>query len=214
MFSYQNLTFNDLIARVVILLFALPVHECAHGLVAGWFGDPTARSLGRVTLNPLKHLDLFGSALLVLAGFGWAKPVPVNPRNFRRPRLGLAASALAGPFSNLLLSFFSFVALKLGLNFFHFPDLALQILFAFTVVNITLAIFNLLPIPPLDGSRILAGVLPATANAFMNRYRIPFMVLLMVLSYIGMLSIPMTYLSNLILSVYDQATFLFGTIFA
>ncbi len=146
---------------------AATVHEYAHAYAAVQLGDPTPRWLGRLTLNPLAHLDPLGSLLLLLAGFGWAKPVPVNPRHFRNPRQGMLLVALAGPLAN--------VTLLAGLGFLYrmglvppegwVAELWLRMLY----VNAVLAVFNLLPIPPLDGSRILGSLLWGEAEAAFNR---------------------------------------------
>jgi len=159
----------DAILFIAILIPSVILHEVAHGLVAHRLGDPTARDAGRLTLNPVKHVDPFGSLLLpgmlALAGqpvFGWAKPVPVNPVRFRRPVPGMAVTALAGPATNLLLAV---IAGVLGpfqevRGLIYVPnDLWAEILWGFMVVNAALAVFNMLPIPPLDGSRLLPLVL-------------------------------------------------------
>lgn len=146
----------------------LTLHEFSHALAASRLGDPTARAAGRLTLNPLAHLDFFGTIALVFAGFGWAKSVPVNPVHLRSPRRDMALIALAGPVSNVLLA----AAISLVLRFFVFPWMAPQlvssllpmILIQAVWINIILAVFNLIPIPPLDGSRILAGVVPESWN--------------------------------------------------
>jgi Zn-dependent protease len=152
-----------------ILLFApgfilgLTFHEVAHGWIADKLGDPTARQAGRLTLNPLAHLDPIGSLMLIFAGFGWARPVPVNPLNFSNPRRDMLWVGLAGPVANLLF------ALGLGLIFQFLmkspllgSSLLTVVVFMGVHINVILAIFNLLPVPPLDGSRILAGLLPAS----------------------------------------------------
>jgi len=159
------------IFSLIILIFSIMIHEIAHGSVALFLGDPTAKNEGRLTLNPIKHLDPIGSLILPLfliimakltgGGiiFGWAKPVPINPYNFRDQKYGSAKVALAGPGSNLA------IALVFGLALRFFPEIStipsLPLLFSYIVyINILLAIFNLLPIPPLDGSHILFTFLP------------------------------------------------------
>jgi Zn-dependent protease len=160
---------------IVILIFSAVLHEVSHGAAANAMGDPTAKFSGRLTLNPLKHLDLFGSfilpalMLLLTAGrgpiFGWAKPVPVNPYNFRDQKYGAAKVALAGPGSNLG------VALFFGLALRFIPAIAqvsgLDVIFSYIIyINLLLAVFNLLPIPPLDGSHILFTFLPPGLDNF------------------------------------------------
>lgn len=138
------------------LLYSIVLHELAHGWVANRMGDPTAMRLGRLSLNPLKHIDPIGTLLLFVFGFGWAKPVPVDVRNFREPRKGFILVSAAGIVANTILAFFALLALRLisdesseSLNIF---------LFFLAQVNLTLAAFNLIPIPPLDGSKILMGM--------------------------------------------------------
>jgi Zn-dependent protease len=140
------------------MLISLPMHEFAHAFAANKLGDDTAKRMGRLTLNPIKHLDPMGAILMIFTGFGWAKPVPINPNNFRNRKTGFALSALAGPVSNLALAYVSIVILRLlrlspsggaGLFFFYLA-----------VLNIGLGVFNLIPVPPLDGSRIFSLILP------------------------------------------------------
>lgn len=162
-----------LIQKIAILAFpillAVTLHELAHGWVADKLGDPTARLLGRLTLNPIKHLDPVGTLAFIITGMiGWAKPVPVNPLNLKDHRKGMMWVALAGPVTNLFIAAVSAVILRLILNsglllnlsFAFITTPLLMILHASVIINIGLAVFNFLPIPPLDGGRVLAGLLP------------------------------------------------------
>ena len=159
--------------RLIAVLLILPIHEAAHGWMALRLGDPTAKMQGRLTLNPFAHLNLIGTLALLLVGFGWAEPVPINPLYFKKPKRDCALVALAGPLSNML---FALIAALLGHAFGIWGLLRgiagewiLQFLVYFVSINISLAVFNLIPIPPLDGSRILAAGLPDRWNrAFMN----------------------------------------------
>ena len=155
-----------MISGVVIVLMSLTVHEVAHGFAAYKLGDPTAKNQGRLSLNPIKHLDPIGALLLFIFGFGWAKPVPVNPYYFNGDRRkGMMVVSFAGPASNLILAFILIAIYAIG----HFGTLQYAysvtglILYKAFTLNIYLALFNLIPIPPLDGSKILAGVLPQAA---------------------------------------------------
>lgn len=149
-----NLISNPLqfLGFLIAIITAITIHEAAHAWVANLYGDPTAKSQGRMSLNPLAHLDLFGTIFLVLAGFGWGKPVPVNPNNFRNPKLDNLTVSLSGPMSNFLLA----VVLGALYRFINFPSTVEVLLFLVIFFNLVLMIFNLLPIPPLDGSKILA----------------------------------------------------------
>lgn len=142
---------------VAAIIFALTIHEFSHGLVARLQGDPTAEREGRLTLNPLSHIDWMGFFLLVVAGFGWAKPIPFNPYNLKYKRFGPALVALAGPLSNILMVVIVGVVLSLIYRFTGVDSENLMVLFFVLViqVNILLAVFNFIPIPPLDGSKIL-----------------------------------------------------------
>lgn len=153
------------VAWVFAIVITLTIHEFAHGWVAYLFGDNTAKGAGRLTLNPLVHLDLVGFLLLLVAGFGWAKPVPVNPYNFRHRRLGEGLVALAGPVANLVGLIVAFIIYKLVSPLLGPANLLTNFLFMLILINFVLMLFNLLPIPPLDGSHILFSVLP---NKFAN----------------------------------------------
>ena len=163
---------------LICILLALICHEVAHGLVASWLGDPTAKQLGRLTLNPMAHLDPVGFLMMLVVGFGWAKPVPVNPRRLRKPRRDMALVSFAGPATNLLLALFAGLLLRLLMSFGIFPFLlpgaGLRVnapnvisimLEIFMLLNVGLALFNLIPLPPLDGSNILVSFLPPNTAA-------------------------------------------------
>ena len=183
---------------VVVLLFSIIIHEIAHGYVALLNGDPTARMLGRITLNPIPHIDLVGSIVLPLlllisnSGFliGWAKPVPVNPLNFRNYRWGEFAVSAAGPVSNLALAAIFSLLLRLGLEN---PGLT-QLAYYGVSINIILALFNLIPIPPLDGSHILALVLPrelARLYSYLQPVGIVIILILMVTGTLWKILLPL-----------------------
>lgn len=142
----------QLISFILSLLIAITIHEFAHAWTANFYGDPTAKSMGRVTLNPLAHLDLVGTIFLLIAGFGWGKPVIVNPNNFRNPKLDNLTVSLAGPISNLILA----VILGLIFRFANFSPFFEQLFIIIIFFNLVLMIFNLIPIPPLDGSKFLS----------------------------------------------------------
>lgn len=150
------------VVLIPVIIFALSFHEFAHGWTANRFGDQTAKMNGRLTLNPMAHLDVFGSLALYFMGFGWAKPVPVNPRNLNNPKHDLLWIALAGPVSNLLLALISGILLSvlLGTGIISGHSNLVIVLVMSLQINLVLAIFNFLPIPPLDGSKILEGLVP------------------------------------------------------
>jgi Zn-dependent protease len=191
----MNETLLSVLALVPALVIAIVFHEVAHGYVALLLGDPTALEQRRLSLNPLRHVDLFGTlvlpGMLALAGlpvFGWAKPVPVNQRRLRNPRFGMMAVAIAGPLTNLVLATVGAVALGLlarGLSAAPGPvaTFFFSALQGFILINIFLALFNLLPIPPFDGSHVVEGVLPrgaARAYASSRRYAFPAVIALLV----------------------------------
>lgn len=147
---------------IPVIIFALSFHEFSHGWMAYRFGDPTAKNAGRLTLNPMAHLDIFGSLALYFMGFGWAKPVPIDPRYLANPKRDMMWIALAGPISNLMVAFLSGVLLSilLRMGFISGQSSLTMVLIMSLQINLVLAIFNFIPIPPLDGSRILGGLIP------------------------------------------------------
>lgn len=200
------------------VLFAITVHEVAHGWVARRLGDPTALMLGRLTLNPIKHIDPLGTilvpAVLLFTGsgflFGWAKPVPVTPANLRHPEKDMAWVAAAGPISNLLMALLWAALIKLGLTFGqHFPAFLEPLLLMGQygiIVNVVLAVLNILPIPPLDGSRVLAAFVPGPWAYQMSRFEAYGLIVVAVLIFTGVLGAimgpPIRMLSRLIFTLF------------
>ncbi|MEG1658131.1 MAG: site-2 protease family protein [Oscillibacter sp.] len=189
---FQALDFasmGDAVLRVLAIFLCLTIHETCHGLAAYALGDPTAKELHRLSLNPLRHIDWFGLLMMFTVGFGWAKPVPVDLRYFKKPKQGMAVTALAGPVSNLLLAI-----LMIGISkviYLYAPYSAMwETVFNFCLytvapLSIGLGLFNLLPIPPLDGSKVLAVILPDASYYQLMRYERYGMVLLLILSVVG-----------------------------
>jgi Zn-dependent protease len=194
------------VAFVVAIVVAITVHEFSHAAVATLEGDDTARSAGRLTLNPLSHLDPLGSIFLVLVGFGWGRPTPFNPARLRNRRVGAALVGLAGPASNLLLALLAALALRLshpqGIDVFEAgSQLNVQLLLRFVQLNVLLGVFNLLPIPPLDGSRLLSILLPPSRQRivyFLDQYGIFLLMGLLFLAP-GLLAPVFTRLEDLVL---------------
>ncbi|MFS0593677.1 site-2 protease family protein [Cytobacillus horneckiae] len=166
---------RDIPYVAITLMIAFTVHELAHAFVAYKFGDPTAKNQGRLTLNPLKHLDPIGTILIFIAGFGWARPVPVNRFYFKKPRLSGVCVSIAGPLSNLVLAIialiFGYAMISLGLAG-QLPSAIPQFLSIFFWINLMLFVFNLLPLPPLDGYRIIADLVPVNLRAKMTQYEV------------------------------------------
>ena len=175
-------------------LISLTVHELSHGLAAYRLGDPTAKLNGRLTLNPLSHIDWIGLFLLLAVGVGWAKPVPVDPRNFKNPRAGMAVTALAGPASNLLLALLSLGTGTLLIRFFPTSRAAAYLLLflcQLAVLNVGLGLFNLIPLPPLDGSRVVELLLPDHLYRFVLRYERYLILLVVLLAWMGFFGGPL-----------------------
>lgn len=196
-------TIIGLLLYLVIILISLSVHELSHGYAAYRCGDATARNLGRLTLNPLAHLDPLGTVMMLVFGFGYAKPVPINPRNFNHYKRDLCIVSLAGPLSNLLLAFLG--ALLYYLSLLLLPIEALisvpgnvwcSFCSSFMFANTSLAVFNLLPIPPLDGSRILSAALPGKLAYYYLKYEQYIMIAMFVLLWQGAFDNLLSYLSS------------------
>lgn len=188
----------SILSSCFVVFCCLPIHELAHGLVANKLGDDTAARQGRLTLNPLSHLNPIGTIMIFLFGIGYANPVPVNPNRFKNPKGGMALVALAGPVSNLLMAFLAnFIYIALSVNFSGgFIGAVIYFFYFAAWVNVTLAVFNLLPIPPLDGSKILAAVLPDKTYYKYMQYERYVMYALMLLLFIGVLDVPISFLAN------------------
>ena len=202
----------EFLARLMVLFLVLPVHEFAHALAATRLGDPTPEKQGRLTLNPFAHLDLFGSLALLLFGFGWGKSVRVDPQHFKKPRRDMAITAFAGPVSNIIMAAVFMAVLKLAWVFVESPryhGMLYNLFMVFTLIitiNLTLAVFNLLPIPPLDGSKILGALLPPRLYYGMAKYEGMITVLLLVLLYTGILYIPINWATGHLLTFLDFIT--------
>ena len=190
-----------MLAYAVVLLLCLPVHELAHGLVAHWCGDDTAKWHGRLSLNPFRHLDMWGTVMILTVGIGYAKPVPVNSRNFRHYKRDMILVALAGPLSNFLMAavamFLYLLISYSAVNVYNqFLALLLPLLSIIINVNISLMVFNLLPIPPLDGSRLWSSLLPGRWAYTLEQYSRYITMGLFVLLFSGVLDVPLFYLRS------------------
>lgn len=208
----------SLLLSVPIIFLALSVHETAHGYVAYKLGDPTAHSLGRLTLNPIKHIDILGFICMLVAGFGWAKPVPINSRYFKKPKRDMALTALAGPLSNLLLAVvFAFILKGVALlwNFlppsteitFNIYTWSFELITIGIRMNVVFAVFNMLPVPPFDGSRIFLTFLPSNTYFKIMRYEQYIQIAIMLALVLGFLDKPLAIVSNFVLNIIWQMVF-------
>ena len=180
---------DELVARIIVLITAFTIHELAHAWTAEWFGDDTPRMNGRLSFNPLVHLDPIGSLLLLVAGFGWAKPVPVNPYALgRRSSLALMWVSLAGPMSNFLMAVIAAIPMRIAIansGFLGSQPFLFRLLGDFVYINLILMLFNLIPIAPLDGSKIAAAVLPEKWGQAVEQFSAYGPIVLLVLVFVG-----------------------------
>ena len=208
----------QIITKILIIFLVLPIHECAHAWAAHKMGDETAAYSGRLTLNPLAHIDILGALCLLITGFGWGRPVPINPLKFKKQRFGIAITAAAGPLSNLAVSFIAMIIYRIVLSLpggsGYFLSSAgditggfviLYILQFFILVNIGLAIFNLIPIPPLDGSKIISYFTSAKLDRWIYEHQLIVNAVFFAVIITGILSKPLNIIGGY---VYDLFWFI------
>lgn len=199
--------------RALVMLVAIPFHEAAHAFVSWKLGDSTAKDMGRMTINPMAHFDPMGALCMIVAGVGWAKPVPTQAYRFRNPKLGMALTACAGPAANFTLAFVSailykivlYVSLATGANGMLIAAVS-QILYYMIIMNVSLAVFNLIPVPPFDGSRILLTFLPQKWYFYVMKYEQYIFVGMFLLLMVGVLDRPLGMLNAYTVGVLDRAT--------
>lgn len=202
--------------RAVAMLIVIPFHESAHALISWKLGDSTAKDMGRLSMNPLRHFDPLGALCMIAAGVGWAKPVGINPTRFKNPKRGMAVSAAAGPLSNFLLAYAAMLLYKVvyyacgGAA----PQLVLDFLYVLISMNISLGVFNLIPVPPFDGSRIVLLFLPQKLYFQAMRYEKYIMGVVLLLVFFGLLNTPLNLCVNaawrLLLNLTGFVELLFG----
>lgn len=200
------------LVRILAVLICIMVHEVSHGLAAYWLGDPTAKEGHRLSLNPIRHIDPVGLLMMIVVGFGWAKPVPVDPRYFKNPKTGMAVTAFAGPFSNFILAWVA----AAGYNACYGAALAsgtstvlyytANFLGLVMMLSIGLGLFNLIPFPPLDGSKILAVILPERIYFNLMRYERYGMFVLILLFWSGVLNRPLIAVRDVLIDLFLNST--------
>lgn len=208
MFNFNLSQLPMYLMRIPVILLALTIHEASHGYIAYKLGDYTAKITGRLSLNPLRHLDPVGTICMLLFGFGWAKPVPIDTRNFKNPKRDMALSALAGPVANLALGFAGIFLYMLAYKYLAISVVAgnmlsyavILFLTVFYSLNIGLAVFNLLPVPPLDGSRIFLTFLPTKLYFKVMQYERYIMIIMFALIFFGVLNTPLSWLISKVIS--------------
>ena len=185
----RNSSLGEILIIIPALLLAFTIHELSHGLTAYLLGDPTAKRDGRLSLNPIRHIDPFGLILILVAGFGWAKPVMVQPSNLKNPKVDMAIIAIMGPLSNFIMAFLSIMLFfALYINVPNLPVYILNVVFHFSSLNVLLGVFNLLPIPPLDGSKVIVGILPDSVYRSLPPAGNYGMIILIILMFTGVTS--------------------------
>jgi Zn-dependent protease len=188
--------FLDLAMNIAAVLLCIMVHEVSHGYAAYLLGDPTAKSNHRLSFNPIRHIDPFGALMMVLVGFGWAKPVPVDPRYFKNPKSGMALTSLAGPLSNFVLAYAALLCYFVALPFVTIQGVGilepwLQFSGRIALLSIGLGLFNLIPFPPLDGFKVFGALLPNELYYRLLRYERYGMFVLMAVLWMGLLNTPL-----------------------
>lgn len=216
---------GSIIGSLMLIFLVSPVHELAHGAAAVALGDKTPRWQGRLTLNPLAHIDWIGSLMILLFGFGWAKPVQVNMRNFKNPKVGMALTALAGPFSNFLIAFIAALFFVPVVNWcapiffsgyysaetYILEEIVWYTYTTFILLNLSIGLFNLIPIPPLDGSRILSAILPDKYYYQLMRYeQYSFMLLIVVFYVLDVDRFLFDAVNNIFVKFTDISFYIFG----
>lgn len=196
-----------LLSAIFVVFFTMPIHEFSHGLAAHLLGDRTPKYQGRLTLNPLAHIDPFGAVMIALFGFGWAKPVQVNLNNFKKPKLGMVITALAGPLSNLISAFVLLGVLRILFMFEVINTVVITFFTTAAYINISLAVFNLIPLPPLDGSKILNAVLPFKVYYKILRYERYMWIILVAILATDILSYPLSWLSGNVYNAFVSILF-------
>lgn len=192
-------TINHYIIIIFVLLPTIVLHELAHGYVAYWMGDNTAKNMGRLSFNPIDHIDPLGAISLILFKFGWAKPVPINSYNFRKRHLGMFLVSIAGVTVNLILGLiFSFLYVR----FSHVNPVVSEILSLFIVYNVYFAVFNLIPVPPLDGSKVVTAFFPGQFLDFMAKYEKYTYFILLILIFSGVLGKVLTPITSFIIDKF------------
>ena len=216
-----GLTKNDFILILLtfpVVLISLVIHELAHGWMAKKLGDPTAKYMGRLTLNPLSHLDPMGTVSMLFFGIGWAKPVPIDPRYFKNPKKGMALVGLAGPVSNLIIAFTASLLKRASISLyvnvlpasainetsFNILLVVVNFFYIFELLNISLAVLNLIPVPPFDGSRIFYAFLPDKYYFGVMRYERYIMMITLVILFSGVIDVPLSNVREGISSIFDS----------
>lgn len=205
-----------IMGRLLVLFTAMPIHEFAHAWAADKMGDNTAKGMGRLNINPFSHLDLVGSFLILLTGFGWAKPVPVDTRNFKDRKKGMAITAIAGPLSNIIMAFICMIVFKvvlaIGLSSFSLDPNAsiwflIDMISVMVTTNIYIALFNLVPVPPLDGFNVLSFILPHKIYwKVMSKQRDISMIFLLIILFTPIVEVPLSIAASSIIGLMDTAT--------
>ena len=222
--SFLNTSLTELLIRIPVVLTALIVHEIAHGYMAYRLGDPTARNFGRLSMNPLKHLDPIGTLCMLLFKFGWAKPVPINARYFKNPRRDMALTALAGPVANFILGFigvalYFFSSLLITINvtdigfIYNLKVVWLTFLQVWIYLNVYLGVFNMIPVPPLDGSRIFLTFLPPKYYFGIMKYERYIMIGLLIALYLGVLGGVIGFVGDLVIDLMFKPFVLIAKLF-